>query len=42
LFERHVDAVRRFFANKVDDPADLIQTTLRLLACLESSAKFSR
>jgi RNA polymerase sigma factor (sigma-70 family) len=38
LFERHVSAVRRFFANKVDDPADLVQTTF--LACLESSAKF--
>ena len=38
LFERHAVAVRRFFANKVDDPADLIQGTF--LACLEGAARF--
>jgi RNA polymerase sigma-70 factor (ECF subfamily) len=38
LFERHVDVVRRFFANKVADPADLVQSTF--LACFERADQF--
>lgn len=38
LFERHVDVVRRFFANKVTDPADLVQCTF--LACFERPEQF--
>lgn len=38
LFERHVDVVRRFFANKVADPADLVQCTF--LACFERPEQF--
>lgn len=38
LFERHVDVVRRFFANKVGDPADLVQSTF--LACFERPDQF--
>lgn len=40
LFERHFDALRRFFSNKAPlrDVEDLIQRTL--MACLESVEKF--
>jgi len=39
LFERHFDAVGRFFANKVDSGLeDLVQQTF--LACLESATRF--
>lgn len=38
LFERHVDVVRRFFTNKVSDPADLVQGTF--LACFERPEQF--
>lgn len=38
LFERHVDVVRRFFANKVTDPADLVQSSF--LACFERPEQF--
>jgi RNA polymerase sigma-70 factor (ECF subfamily) len=39
LFERHFDAVGRFFANKVDSGIeDLVQQTF--LACLEGAARF--
>lgn len=38
LFERHVDVVRRFFVNKVPDPADLVQSTF--LACFERPEHF--
>ncbi len=40
LFERHYDAVARFFRNKVEEPAcqDLIQKTF--LACLEGRDRF--
>ncbi len=38
LYERHYDAVDRFFRNKVTDPEDLIQTTF--MACLESLGRF--
>ena len=38
LFERHVAAVQRFFANKLEEPADLVQGTF--LACLEGAARF--
>lgn len=40
LFNRHFDALRRFFRSKVDitDVEDLIQRTL--LSCLESVARF--
>jgi RNA polymerase sigma factor (sigma-70 family) len=39
LFERHFDAVGRFFANKVDTALeDLVQQTF--LACIESATRF--
>jgi RNA polymerase sigma-70 factor (ECF subfamily) len=40
LFERHFDALYRFFSNKVDahEVADLVQKTF--LACLEASGTF--
>lgn len=40
LFERHYDAVSRFFRNKVDEPRDLVQRTF--LACLENIEGFRR
>jgi RNA polymerase sigma-70 factor (ECF subfamily) len=41
LFERHFDALYRFFCNKVQDGAeDLIQQTV--LACVEGRARFRR
>ena len=38
LFERHVDVVRRFFANKVSDPTDLVQSSF--LSCFERPEQF--
>jgi len=39
LFERHFDAVMRFFRNKIDDgPEDLVQRTF--LACVEGRERF--
>ena len=39
LFERHFDAVMRFFRNKIDDgPEELVQRTF--LACLEGRTRF--
>lgn len=39
LFERHFDAVFRFFRNKIDDgPEDLVQATF--LGCLEARDRF--
>lgn len=39
LFERHFDAVLRFFRNKIDDgPEDLVQRTF--LACVEGKERF--
>lgn len=39
LFTRHVDAVRRFFANKVVESSDLVQATF--LSCMEEPKRFS-
>lgn len=39
LFERHYDAVHRFFRNKVPEPSELVQRTF--LACLETADRFS-
>ena len=39
LFERHFDAVMRFFRNKIDEgPEDLVQRTF--LACVEGKERF--
>lgn len=39
LFERHFDAVMRFFRNKIDDgPEELVQRTF--LACVEGRTRF--
>lgn len=38
LFERHYHSVSRFFRNKVDEPADLVQQTF--MACLENADRF--
>jgi RNA polymerase sigma-70 factor (ECF subfamily) len=41
LFQRHFNTVRRFFANKIDDPADaeeLVQRTF--MACVEGRDRF--
>lgn len=40
LFDRHYDAVARFFRNKVVDPDDLVQRTFAI--CVESSHRFQR
>lgn len=38
LFERHYEPVRRFFRNKVREPAELVQRTF--IACLEHAERF--